>query len=135
MTSALNTPANRCFACGPTNPIGLQLKFRIEDGLCKATFTPGENHVGYSDVVHGGLLFTALDDVMANWLYLQDMTAYTAKASVRYRRHARVGEPLALVGECLNQRRRHITLRGTATEIASGEVVCETEAVFMVAAG
>ncbi|MEM6817780.1 MAG: PaaI family thioesterase [Pseudomonadota bacterium] len=133
MSNALSDPTNHCFVCGPTNPIGLRLKFSLEGEICVAKFTPGEHHVGYNDVVHGGLLFTALDDVMANWLYLQSVTAYTAKASVRYRRHAKVGEALALRGECLSRRRRHVTLKGTATEVSSGDIVCETEAVFMIA--
>ncbi|MEL7025546.1 MAG: hotdog fold domain-containing protein, partial [Pseudomonadota bacterium] len=70
--------------------------------------------------------------VMANWLYLQSITAYTAKASIRYRHHARVGETLSLVGECIDRRRRRVTLRGVATEDSTGTVICETEGVFMV---
>ncbi|MEL7311258.1 MAG: hotdog fold domain-containing protein [Pseudomonadota bacterium] len=132
MSRGLESADNPCFVCGPDNPIGLRLKFEMQGELCIAKFTPGEHHVGYSDVVHGGLLFTALDDVMANWLYLQNITAYTAKASIRYRRHARVGETLSLVGECLERRRRRVTLRGVATEVSTDTVVCETEGVFMV---
>ena len=132
MSGGLESPYNPCFVCVPDNPIGLRLKFEMRDDLCVAQFTPGTHHVGYSDVVHGGLLFTALDDVMANWLYLQNITAYTAKASIRYRRHARVGETLSLVGECIDRRRRRVTLRGVATEDSTGTVICETEGVFMV---
>ncbi|MCY3609929.1 MAG: hypothetical protein OXH51_00120, partial [Gemmatimonadetes bacterium] len=46
--------ANRCFVCGPENPIGLHLTFRLEGGACVSEFTPGENHQGYPGVIHGG---------------------------------------------------------------------------------
>lgn len=120
-----------CFACSPTNPVGLNIRFRMEGALCVAEFTPGSNHVGYDDVVHGGILFTALDDVMANWLYLQGRRAYTGKASIRYRREARVGRPLRLEGACVQERRRLVELSGRALDAASGDMVCETQGTFM----
>ena len=122
---------SNCFACSPTNPVGLNIRFRLEQGLCVGEFTPGPDHVGYNDVVHGGILFTALDDVMANWLYLQQRRAYTGRASIRYRREARVGEPLRLEGSCVRERRRLVELSGRALVAATGDVVCETEAAFM----
>ena len=75
----LRSDANRCFVCGPSNPIGLHLEFRIEDDICRSEFTPGRNHCGYDDVTHGGIVFSILDDVMANWLFLKGLKAYTAK--------------------------------------------------------
>ena len=84
MTSKiLAEEATMCFACGPGNPIGLKIKFHLEDGKCTGTFTPGKTHVGYRNTVHGGILYSALDDVMANVLYLQDMKAHTAKGESR----------------------------------------------------
>ena len=54
--------ANTCFVCGPDNPEGLQIKFRLEDGLCRAEYTPPPKFCGYDDVTHGGILFGLLDD-------------------------------------------------------------------------
>ena len=68
-----------CFACGPENPIGLKIRFNVEGDRCTAEFTPNENHVGFSDTVHGGIIYTALDDVTANILYQQGRKAHTAK--------------------------------------------------------
>ena len=85
-----------CFACGPDNPIGLQIRFNVEGDECTAEFTPNENHVGFSDTVHGGIIYTALDDVTANILYQQGRKAHTARCEIRYRQPARVGETLKL---------------------------------------
>ena len=56
--------ANNCFVCGPTNPVGLQIDFRMDGDVCRAAFTPGENHVGWENMLHGGIMYSALDDVM-----------------------------------------------------------------------
>ena len=75
--------ASHCFVCGPENPIGLHLTFRLENNICRAEFTPQPQHCGYTGITHGGIIFSALDDVMANWLVLQDKRAYTAKVDLR----------------------------------------------------
>ena len=58
--------ATMCFACGVDNPIGLRIRFRMKGGRCLGEFTPGANQVGYANTVHGGIIYAALDDVMAN---------------------------------------------------------------------
>ena len=131
MTTSFDIDGSNCFACSQTNPIGLNIRFSLDGDLCVAEFTPGPNHVGYDNVVHGGILFTALDDVMANRLYLQGKRAYTGKAIIRYRREARVGATLRLEGACVRERRRLVELTGRALIAETGEVVCETEGTFM----
>ena len=65
--NSLRSDANNCFVCGPKNPIGLHLSFTIDDDdICRSQFTPAENHCGYDSLTHGGIIFSALDDVMAN---------------------------------------------------------------------
>ena len=67
---ASRSDSNTCFICGPDNPDGLQVEFRMDGDLCKAEYTPPAKHCGYEGVTHGGIIFSLLDDVMANWLYL-----------------------------------------------------------------
>lgn len=126
------TGANKCFVCGPDNPIGLHLSFRLEDGACVSEFTPGENHQGYPGVIHGGMLYAVLDDVMANWLYLRGARAYTAKCEIRYRRPAREGEKLELVGRQTARKRRLVEMEGIAKRASDGEVVAIATATFVV---
>jgi len=122
-----------CFACGPDNPIGLQIKFHLEDGKCSGTFTPGETHVGYRNTVHGGIIYSALDDVMANVLYLQDMKAHTAKCEIRYRKALEVGQTINLTGWIEQERRRLVVLKGEARTAADDALVADCEASFMLA--
>lgn len=124
---------NRCFACSPHNPVGLGIRFEIHDGVCVGWYTPTADHVGYDDVVHGGLLFTALDDVMANWLYLQGRRGHTGRAAVRYRQPAAVGRLLRLEGRAVSERGRVVRLESAAVEDETGTVIAESEATFMLA--
>ena len=130
----LRSDANRCFVCGPANPIGLHLEFRIEDELCLSEFTPGKDHCGYDDVTHGGIVFSILDDVMANWLFLKGLKAYTAKCDIRYKDSLPIGQKVQLEGKCIKQRGRLTVMKGTMTRVDTGQVVAECEASFMGAA-
>ena len=133
--SELRSDANHCFVCGPANPIGLQLSFRIENDVCLAAFTPGEHHCGYDGVTHGGIVFSALDDVMANWLFLKGLKAFTAKCEIRYRDALPVGTKVRLEGHCIRQKGRLTIMKGLMIREDTGETVAETEAAFMQATG
>lgn len=123
--------ATMCFACGPDNPIGLKIRFSLHDGICTGEFTAGENHVGYENTVHGGIIFSALDDVMANVLYLQDIKAHTARCEIRYRKALQVGKPVVLSGWIENERRRLIMLKGEVRLASDNSLVADCEASFM----
>ena len=123
--------ATMCFACGPDNPIGLKIKFSLHDGICTAGFTANENHVGYKNTVHGGIIYSALDDVMANVLYLQNIKAHTARCEIRYRKALEVGQTITLKGWIENERRRLIVLTGEARLAKDDSLVADCEASFM----
>jgi len=124
-----------CFACGKDNPIGLQIDFHYDGDVCRAEFTPNENHVGWEDTVHGGIIYSALDDVTANVLYRQGRKAHTARCEIRYREPLRVGETIRLKGWIEKERGRLIVLKGSAVRIADSAVVADCEASFMLERG
>jgi len=119
--------------CGPNNPIGLHIEFCLDGDVCRAEFVPSEDHVGWDGVTHGGILFSALDDVMANWMYLKGMAGFTARCEIRYREPLAVGSRVRLEGRMIQQRRRLVRLQGLAIRDADGVVVAQSEASFMLA--
>jgi len=123
--------ATMCFACGKDNPVGLQIDFLVEGNECSAEFTPNENHVGWQDTVHGGIIYSALDDVTANVLYQQNRKAHTARCEIRYRQAARVGETLLLKGWIEKEKGRLVLLKGEARRKSDDVVVADCEAKFM----
>ena len=130
--AAQRTDANHCFVCGPDNPVGLRIAFRMDGALCRGSFTPGPNHAGFEHTTHGGILFSALDDVMANWLYLQGARGFTAKCEIRYRKPLPVGETIEL--ECvLKQRKGRLCVFESTARLASDHsLVASAEASFMI---
>ena len=123
--------APMCFACGQDNPVGLKIRFDVDGDVCTAEFTPNENHVGFQDTVHGGIIYTALDDVTANILYQQGRKAHTARCEIRYRQPARVGEALKLKGWIENEKRRLVILKGEIRRAADDVVIADCESSFM----
>ena len=129
---SLDDEANHCFVCGPGNPIGLDVRFRIEDEVCRAEFTPDGRHTGYRNVTHGGILFSLLDDVMANWLWLKGIKSFTAKADIRYRAELPIGTAVRLEGRLLKRRGRLAQMQGKVIQQADGAVVAQATGSFMI---
>ncbi|MEM6513868.1 MAG: PaaI family thioesterase [Pseudomonadota bacterium] len=123
--------APMCFACGKDNPIGLKIPYRFDGETCTADFTPGENHVGWEDTVHGGIIYTALDDVTANVIYRQGRKAHTARCEIRYRDVLRVGETIRLKGWIEREKGRLVQLRGEATRVRDDKLIADCQASFM----
>ena len=128
----IRSDANRCFVCGPSNSIGLKLTFKMDGEICKTKFCPGVMHCGYDGVTHGGIIFSVLDDVMANWIHLKGIRAYTAKCDIRYKDSLPIGTDVAVEGHCLKQRNRLIVMAGRMIRADSGDLVAETQASFMI---
>lgn len=129
----LMNEARMCFGCGPGNPIGLQLRFSLDaEGRATALFRATENHVGYNDIVHGGIIFTALDDVMSNALAQRDKKAVTTAASIRYRKALQVGQPVQLHGWIERERMFLAEMKGEMRLVNGGDLIAEAEATFMI---
>jgi uncharacterized protein (TIGR00369 family) len=128
----LRTDGNGCFVCGQENEAGLQVVFRMEDDKCRAEYVPPDKYCGYDGVTHGGILFSLLDDVMANWLFLQGERAYTGKCEIRFREPAPTGKRILLEGEQISRKGQVAKLRGYARLAEDGRLLAEATATFMV---
>jgi uncharacterized protein (TIGR00369 family) len=115
---------HHCFACGGTNPIGMRLRIEIGDGAARTTWTAGDDFVGWSDKVHGGIIATLLDEVMAWAPSSFDSWAVTAEMTVRYRSPAMPGEELRARAHVVERRRRIYDVRGEVIG-ADGRLIAE----------
>ncbi len=104
----------------------------MDGEVCRASFVPGQHHVGYDQMVHGGIIFSALDDVMANWLFLQGARAYTAKCEIRYRQPVEVNTEIFLEGRLLKRKSRVAIMEGKASRATDDKVVADAQASFMI---
>ena len=90
-----NMEHNYCFGCGPSNEIGLKMKFRGNDDLVYSELAVSDHFVGWNGVVHGGILSTLCDEIMA-WgaIFLTRSFILTKNMSVNYHRPVMAGDNL-----------------------------------------
>lgn len=115
---------HNCFACGGENPIGMRLHIELGEGSAAASWTAGDDYVGWSDKVHGGIIATLLDEVMAWAPSSFDSWAVTAEMTIRYRSPAMPGEKLDATGRVTNRRRRIYEVAGEVRG-ADGRLIAE----------
>src|SRR5208282_1451046 len=93
-------PANHCFGCGGANARGMQLTFEQDDAArrIRGKFTIGPEYQGAPGYLHGGIIATLLDEVMAKVSRFAKDHAMTADLTVEYRKPVPVGEELTVEG-------------------------------------
>ena len=121
---------HHCFACGGTNPIGLHLEIELGHGTASTTWTAGRDFVGWEEKVHGGILATLLDEVMAWAPSSYDSWAVTAEMRIRYRSPANPGEQLSARGWVTSRRRRIYEVSGEVRG-ADGRLIAEAQGRFL----
>jgi len=104
----------------------------MDNDLCRASFCPGADYIGFENMVHGGIMYSALDDVMANWLFLQGARGHTAKCEIRYRQPVAVGTQIELKGWLVKRKGPLAMLEGVATRASDNEIVADAKASFMI---
>ncbi len=124
-----------CFVCGAENEKGLQVKFAASpDGGCRAEYVPSADHVGWPGIVHGGLVFTLMDEALAWALLFAGLQGVTAKAEARFRQPARVGEPLIVTGRVVEQQRRLVRAHAEVRRAENpGDLVAELDGTMYLA--
>jgi uncharacterized protein (TIGR00369 family) len=98
-----------CFVCGESNPIGLNLRFETEGHIVRTRFTPRPEHIGFKQVVHGGIAATLLDEIMVWACAVQTKQfAYCAELTVRFLSPLRPGQEVLATAELTANRRNKI---------------------------
>jgi uncharacterized protein (TIGR00369 family) len=106
-TETASSSYPQCFVCGSDNPAGLHVPFGpAPDGGSRADYTMKPEHVGWPGIVHGGLVFTLMDEAVAWALACAGLHGVTAKAEARFRAPVTVGVPLVITGRIVEQSRR-----------------------------
>ncbi len=121
----------RCFACGPDNATGLRMTFEYGDGTARARVTPGREFGGWSNILHGGIVMTLLDEAMAHAAIAAGERAVTARIEVRFRNAVPTGVPLIAQGRVDGRRGRVMEISGTLTD-EGGTTYAESHARFVV---
>ncbi len=90
-----------------------------------------QRHQGAPGFAHGGMVATALDDLLGTLLLVLRRPAVTARLEVDYRRPVLLGAELSLEGWVEEIEGRKLHLRGELRD-GDGTLVAEARALFLV---
>lgn len=99
---------HNCFVCGKDNPIGMKLEFDYGEGTASCIWETKVNYEGYPDIIHGGIVATILDEVMAKAILGGNREAVTAEMTVKYLKPAKVNQKYKVFGRIISQKKRII---------------------------
>ncbi len=122
--AAIRDAFGGCFGCGSDNPIGLQLgDFGTGDATVTCTWNPRPDYRSFPEVIHGGIVAAALDEVMA-WtaMLLIGHTVVTGTMDLRFRRPAECSGTFRLVGRLDDHRGKRVMLSAVMVDDADREI-------------
>ena len=80
--------------------------------------------------IHGGLIATLLDEVMAQWLWARNIFIMTAEMTTRYSAASPIGVKLTVEGKQVSERGRLILMEARVT-LPDGTVSARATAKFL----
>lgn len=110
-----------CFVCGKNNPIGLKQTFSKEGDEFVAYVSFPKELQGFGGIVHGGILSTLLDEVMARILHSECIKAVTGELNVRFIKPVMINTKMRFAAKIEEDMGRIVKTTAKATD-ESGEV-------------
>ena len=121
-----------CFVCGESNPNGLNLRFKADGRVVHAQFTPRPEHIGFKQVVHGGIIATLLDEIMVWACAVQTKRfAFCAELTVRFVKSVRPGEATMAAAELVENRRDKIFSAKAELRNQAGEILATATGKYL----
>ena len=124
---------NYCFACGPDNPGGMHLKFKMNPQrngfICNLRLTM--RYTGPPGHCHGGIIATILDDAMSKLNKLRGVVAVTSQMTIDYLKPVPLRVPLRVTSREVFRRGRRLT-RSAEIVNQQGTVLARSRGVFII---
>lgn len=133
--STLQLPQTRgCLVCGRANPHGLHLTLHVDPATSEVTttFTPKPEHIGFENIIHGGLLATVLDEAMV-WssIWSARRACVAAELTIRYRASALPGDALVVTATIATTRSKLITTTGQILRPSDNATIATASGKFI----
>ena len=124
---------HNCFACGSLNAHGLQLVLHVEHARAWTELALDRRFEGWEGIVHGGILCTILDEVMAWSLVATDNWGLTARMTLSFVKPVLVGRPIRAEGTILRVRRRLHETTSRIVDLETGVTLATGEGTYVAA--
>ena len=131
--ATIEVAPHNCFACGELNEHGLHLDLHVGGERCWTELTLEDRFQGWDGIVHGGIVCTILDEVMAWSLASTDNWGLTARMSVDFRRPVRLGRGIRGEGWVTTNRRRIIETAARLVDAETGDVLATATGTYVAA--
>jgi len=118
------------FVCGKENPMGLKIEVFRDKNIVRAEFIPGVNHQGYKGIVHGGIIFSVMDEVMSRAAMIsKGILTLTVEVRIKYRKKARIGKKILFSAKMTKDLGKVIETEGKAFS-EDGKCLAEAKGKF-----
>ena len=103
-----NSSDHHCFGCSPVNPSGLQMNFFADQDTVFSNVTIPDHLCGWSNIAHGGVLTTILDEIMS-WtaLHFLKRITMTKSMNIEFIKPVYIRNPLKAEGKVLEVTGKH----------------------------
>jgi acyl-coenzyme A thioesterase PaaI-like protein len=132
---AMPTPIsdNYCFVCGKDNPKGFKIQVRyLEAEMAAETeLALPREFQGWADVIHGGILATMLDELMAHAVWHFAGPGLTLSMEVRFHQPLKPDEPILVRGVLHTQNGSRRLAEGEIIRLADGTRVASGKSRFL----
>jgi acyl-coenzyme A thioesterase PaaI-like protein len=112
---------NYCFVCGKDNPKGFKIQVRYLEAemTAETELALPREFQGWADVIHGGILATMLDELMAHAVWHFAGPGVTLSMEVRFHQPLKPDEPVLVRGVLHTQ--------NGSRRLAEGEIIRLTD--------
>ena len=132
-TKAHPLKKNFCFGCGKDNPLGMHLKFFMDQErrrfVCE--FRLSKRYTGPPGHCHGGIIATILDEAMSKLSKFRDVIAATSQMKVEYLRPVPLLKPLHVESREISKRGRRLVRTAEIVD-EKGTVLARSRGVFVI---
>jgi acyl-coenzyme A thioesterase PaaI-like protein len=124
---------NYCFVCGQDNPQGLKIKvtYHPEETAATTELSLPREYQGWADVIHGGILATLLDEMMAHAVWHFAGPGLTLSMETRFHHPLKPEVPIRVRGvlTALNGSRR--SAEAEIVRLTDGKKIASAKSRFL----
>jgi uncharacterized protein (TIGR00369 family) len=128
-----NSTDHYCFGCSPVNPAGLRMKFFANQDTVFSSVTIPDHLCGWSNIAHGGVITTILDEIMS-WaaLHFLKRITMTKSMNIEFIKPVYIRNPLKAEGRVQTVNGKHDAVMEGILYNDNGDACAKSTANFAI---
>ncbi len=129
----LSLETYNCFGCSPNNPIGLKLRFVLDNETVISRWTPTYDYEGWHDVLHGGIQATLMDEI-ASWVVFSVLktAGFTVKMNVSLLKNVKISDGEITLKATLKSKKLNLATIDVKLFNGKNELCTEGEYIYYI---